>query len=58
MEPLQEGIIYTPCVQSNNFPIGLKKLGGGGGKIVGSNSHIIWKASKWAFPSHKHTSGC
>lgn len=24
----QEGIIYTPCVQSNDFPIGLKKLRG------------------------------
>lgn len=26
VEPFQEGIIYTPCVQNNNFPIGLKKL--------------------------------
>lgn len=46
----QEGIIYTPCVQSNDFPIGLKKLRG-----VWQNSrehsNIIWKAFKWAISS-------
>ena len=45
----QEGIIYTPCVQSNDVPIGLKKL-----RRVWQNrehSNIIWKAFKWAISS-------
>lgn len=37
----QEGIIYIPCVQSNNFPIALKKLEAGGLQNCSEHSNII-----------------